>query len=291
VPGGADTVSVASGQQYDPAGYTAGGQLYGLRKGAVVIREGHDFTAVQGPLGDEHAYRSTAVSIGAVRVAAVTASGHSVDVAPLDSAGPVRRLVSGSSLLAPAWDVFDGLWTLDRTRSGAVVSWTPVTDKGTNKPSVLDVPGVTGEDVRSFLVSRDGSRLVAVVGAPEGDTVVVSRIQRDDRGNVIGATPAATISDFAVGARVESLAWYSPTAVAVLQQLSDTSLVRTYSVDGAAAAASRLSLTRADQLRSLIGSPLTSAPLYAVTDDDLIDLSGDVSQPLPKDVTSLGYAG
>jgi len=291
LPGGTDVISVASGQQYDPAGYTAGGQIYGLDKGAVVVRDGRSFTPVQGPLGAEHAYRSTAVSVGSEWAAAVTLSGHSLDVAPLDTDGTVRRLVSGSSLLTPAWDVFGGLWTLDRTHAGAVVSWTPVTDKAATKPVVLDVPGVTGEDVRSFLVARDGSRLVADVRGSAGDTLVVSRIQRDDRGNVIGATGATTISDFAVGARVEALAWYSPTAVAALQQLSDTSLVRTYSVDGAASAASRLSLTVGDRLTALLGSPASNVPLYAISDDDLIDLSGDVSQPLPKNITSLGYVG
>ena len=77
----------------------------------------------------------------------------------------------GQDLLKPAWDVAGRLWLVDRRETGAVVS--VVVDR---RQRAVQISGVSGARVKPFLVSRDGTRLVAVVRGPKGDQLVVSRI-------------------------------------------------------------------------------------------------------------------
>ncbi len=87
-------------------------------------------------------------------------------------------------MLRPAWDFAKRLWACRTPGQGAAV----VCVAGrAHRPA--PVPGITGEDVRRFLVSRDGSRLVAVVRGPV-PTASVSRLRYDADGGVTGASRA-----------------------------------------------------------------------------------------------------
>ena len=80
---------------------------------------------------------------------------------------------------------------MDRRNTGAVVYYLR-----RGEMQVLDVPGVSGENVKDFLVSRDGSRLVAVVRNETGtDSIVVSRILTAGDGQVVQALPAREITE------------------------------------------------------------------------------------------------
>ena len=287
--------TVDSGAQFDPTGYADNNLLFGLRDGVVVSRSGPGFTPVAGPWGDPHDVSSLAVDLTAKRAAAVTSDGHGVLVGQL---GADRTLamapLSGTHLLRPAWDFADRLWLVDETRSGAEVRYLPPAPDGTpvaDRAITVRVPGVTGQDVTSFLVSRDGSRLVAVVHGPTGDSVVVSRLRSNDNGRVLGATHARVISNPGQGTvRIGMLAWKSPTAVVAVQQLSDTALMRVLSVDGSGSASA--TLTVGDRVSAIVGSPVGADTLYAVIRGKLLDLTGlGANLPIGKDVTSVGYVG
>ena len=273
---GAEDVPVNGFAQFDPTGYAANDDLWGLRDGRLVTYGDDGFTAVPGPWGSSaHDVRSIALSLQADTAAAVTSDGRSVLVGPAQESGTLQPApVRGHDLLRPQWDYADRLWLVDRTSAGAVVS---VLDHG--HLTRVDVPGVTGRDVRTFLVSRDGSRLVAVIHGTVGDTVVVSRLRSDAHGTVTGGTQARAISDPAEGAiRIQDLAWHSATSVVALQQLPETALIRILSVDGAASGFASASLTVGTPLRSLVGSPVSEDGLYATTADDrLLDLSGQAA--------------
>ena len=98
----------------------------------------------------------------------------------------------------------------------------------------VTVPGVTGRAVQEILVSRDGSRLVAVLRGRKVDRVLASRIQHDDTGRVLSLTTPQVLSLPDEGAaRIRDVGWRSPTTVSVLSDISDDfSQVRTFSVDG-----------------------------------------------------------
>ena len=100
------------------------------------------------------------------------------------------------------------------------------------------VPGVTGHDVQRFLVSRDGSRLVAVVRGRSADRLVVSRLLYNPAGRSVAGTRAraAALVRRAGSRRIRDVGWTSPTTLAVLYQPSRLGL------RGAAARRRRLHL-------------------------------------------------
>ena len=99
-------------------------------------------------------------------------------------------ITGATSLLEPAWDFAGRLWAVDRRADGAVVSYLAGDDVAT-----VEVPGISGADVKEFLVSRDGSRLVAVIRQRVSDVVVVSRLLQNSSGQVVRATRAQQVDE------------------------------------------------------------------------------------------------
>jgi hypothetical protein len=295
LPGGVTSYRVDGGAEYDPAGFHASPLLYGLRDGLVVSGTAGSLGAVNGPFGtDDQGIRSIGVDLEASRVAAVGPDGTSVLVGPLGTsedaqARPAMR--GATNLLKPAWDFADRLWLVDRTRGGARVSY--VEDETVTR---LRVPGITGERVRAFLVSRDGSRLVALLREASGaDALVVSRIEHGSSGRVVGATRAQRISaEGEVQLPIRAIAWWSPTSIAVLSPFTPLiAQVGLASVDGSPVDDDSSSSTVEGRLRGLAGSPTSDEALYGVTSDALIDLSRPDRglTPLGDGVTQVVYVG
>ena len=293
LPGGVTEVSVDQGAAFDPTGAQSSSLLYGLRRGLLSSGPSGELDPVAGPLGAERfGVRSVGVNLDATQVAAVTDDGRVVLTAPVRGpASDVRQVMSSATdVLRPAWDFADRLWLVDRAPGGARVSY--VED---GRPTTVTVPRVTGTSVRSFLVSRDGSRFVAVVHHPAGDALMVSRIRHDDQGAVLGASSARRISWEGGGRlRIRDIGWRTPTTIAALHVLTgDLSQVRTITVDGSPPGLDSLSTTLQGRVLSLAASPVASESLYAVTRSSLIDLSSPERgiAPLDPGVTSLGYVG
>lgn len=293
LPGGASEVSVDQGLEYDPTGFQASSLLYGLRDGLLVSGLPDALEPVAGPLGTtEYGVSTIAVNLNATRVAAVSGRGHSLLLAPLRGAdGSVHQVVAGAThLLRPVWDFADRLWVVDRAPGGARIWFL----EG-EETSPLEVPGLSGRRLRSFLVSRDGSRLVAVVHRPGGDVLMVSRVLYDDKGRVLRATRARAIAwDGAGRLNIRDVGWQTPSTVVVLYSLTkELSQVRTISVDGSPAGLDGLSTTLRVRTLGLASSPVPAESLYVVTRSSLIDLSnvdGGNSTAAPK-VSMLDYVG
>jgi hypothetical protein len=295
LPGGVTSYRVDGGAEYDPAGFHASPLLYGLQHGLVVSGTAGSLGVVNGPFGtDDYDIRSIGVDLEASRVAAVALNGSSVLVGPLGSSDDVqvrRALSDATNLLKPAWDFADRLWLVDRAPGGARVSYVDGDDA-----TRLRVPGITGERVRAFLVSRDGTRLVALLHEPSGaDALVVSRIEHGSSGRVVGATPAQRIStNGEAQLPIRSITWWSPTSIAVLSPFTpQIAQVGLASVDGSPVDDDSSSSTVEGRLRALAGSPTTDEALYGVTAESLIDLSGPERRltPLGEGVTQVVYVG
>jgi hypothetical protein len=203
----------------------------------------------------------------------------------------LAEVVSGATdLLPPAWDFADRMWLIDRARAGALVSL--VVD---GRPQLVEVPGISGEQVRHFLVSRDGSRLLAVVRRARGDVVVASRIQYDERGSLLAATAGRRLPWPTQGRpRILDLAWQTPTSVAVLYPVvRGLRQVRTLSVDGSPSALSIASPTLARDFQWLIGSPDATVDLFAAAPQGYTDLteSQRSARSADVDLSTLTYAG
>lgn len=293
LPNGRDEFSVQEGPEYDPAGYQTSPQLFGLADGLLLAGRTDtpaDLTPVQGPFGTTpHGLRSVAVDLAGKRAAGVTAAGTQVLLADVQRAGTAAVVAGrGRDLMRPAWDVLDRLWLVDRTPRGAEVSY--VRD---GRRRVVDVPGITGEDVQRFLVSRDGTRLVAVVRRPDTDVIRLSRLRGDEAGEVLSGAPAVAISDSSHGSvRVKDIGWQSPTGVLVLHQLADSAQIRTIGVDGAVSGFAATSVTVGEQVDALVSSPSGTQGAWAMAGTFLLGIAGEARDATLRDpVSGLTFVG
>ena len=302
-----DTVfSVDDGAELDPAVDRASAAVFGLREGRLVSGLPDALGPAAGPFGvDDYGLRSVAVNLDARTAAAVTEDGTTVlsapvtDGAPGDDTGeeaetaptPVRTVFAGGQdLLDPVWDFADRLWLVDRTSSGAVVR--QVTGR---RVTEVEVPGITGEQVSSVLVSRDSSRLVAVVRRGRSDVLAVSRLLHDEQGNPLRGTRAQVIR---IGPdpspRIRDLAWETPESIAALTRVAGQLWeVRTVSVDGAPSSVDSVA-TLEGRVRWLSASPSDSGGMFVVVgDEEAVDISGAVARPLALEpgLTDLDYVG
>ena len=296
-PDGAGVYAVDAAGAYDPTVAGASTDIFGLRDGALVVRDGNQLRAVPGPLGVPGAgLRSAAVNLEATLAVGVTLDGTRVLKAPSDE-GATRSedllsevFVGGTDLLPPAWDFADRVWLVDRTDDGAVVR---VIDR--DRTRTIDVPLVSGTQVKSFLVSRDGTRFAAVVRGPSGDQLRIGRIEANDRGAPSRiATTTSLVTDPGLPLRITDIAWNSPTSIAVLTPVvpRESFEVRTVSVDGSPSSPDAFSTTVSGRLTGLVGSEAVDLPTFGSTPTSLLDLLADASYGFLGDApTGLRYAG
>jgi Lipoprotein LpqB beta-propeller domain/Sporulation and spore germination len=271
-PGVSADVNVDDFSEYDPSVAWAATDLFGVRDRRVVTDDSQGEGRVSGPFGVlPVGPRSIAVDPLAQHIAAVTPDGRRVLESDRDgvsgrAARPsdIRTLYAGGTdLLRPAYDMYGQLWCVDRTRSGARLL---VARGGVSRP--VDVLGVTGARVSRFLVSRDGTRLVAELRRAGIDELVTARVRRDLQGGVVGATRARRLHLEGLPGRIQDIAWRTPTDLAVLVAPSPgSSEVLLAKVDGSSTAAelgTDAALFRGRVVR-LVSSPSTGTPLYVAT--------------------------
>ena len=246
-PGGDAEYAVTEGSQYDPAGSGANRLLFGLRDGAMVYGEPDSIDPADGPFGEPGAgLRSVSVNLDASTAVGVSADGTALLSAPVrdNAEAQPTTIARGTDLLPPAWDFTGRLWVVDNTATGARVAFR------LNGPlHTVEVPDVSGRQVRAFLISRDGTRFVAVVrgrdGAQVRDQIRAGRIHYDDQGMVTGARSVRGIPVEGVeSVKISDIAWTSPTSIIVVRPISGvTSEVSTVPVDGAPAESLSTSVT------------------------------------------------
>jgi hypothetical protein len=283
-----------AGDDFDPDGLRPVPDLYALDEGRVVTGTVGAFEDTLGPLGDgDDDLRSIGVSISGSHVAAVSGSGTELYLAPTEAPdGEVTTLVTGAiDLAVPNWDYRDRIWVLDRSAGRARVI---VVVDGAAR--FEDVPGITGRRVTKLLVSRDGTRLVAVVRGRKADRVVATRVRHDAAGAVLGFTPVTTLPLPDEGSpRIRDIGWRSPTSISVLSDITDDfSQIRTISVDGSPGEIVTGGATRSrDRIRSLVSAPVEGSEVFGVGRGVVVSLiSPDRLVPaLPEGLTSLTYVG
>ncbi|MDT0202097.1 LpqB family beta-propeller domain-containing protein [Nocardioides sp. AE5] len=285
---------VDTGAEFDPAGPDASPDLLGLRDGRLVSVVGATETATGGPFGRTSlGLRSVAVNLAGNRAAGVAGGGTTLlegSVRRGDGAGARTLLAGATDLLPPAWDHADRVWSVDRTADGAVLRVS--TEGGTAR---VDVDGITGEQVTAFLVSLDGSRLVAAVRTPGGDEIRISRLA--GAGATVRATGAQRLPvGLGEGTSITDIAWQSPTRVLVLQDVAEgLSQVSSVPVDGSptTSGAGRGEGVVRHDLVQLVASVAPEAPVLAVDSNGTVhELGGDRGMPLPDEgLASLGFGG
>lgn len=283
IPGQGSPQSVTAWPQFDPAVSSASRELFGIRDGALVALSGSGLELVGRFGGAEYALRDGAVDLSGGTAAAVTEDGTTVVLVPRAAAGgevpppesTVVAYASGADLLRPAWDVFGQLWLVDRTVDGARLLL--VREGETMR---VPAPGLTGRDVSAFVVSRDGTRLVAVVPGATGDELLVARVLRGQDGRVLGLTRARPLPLAQSGIdEIRDLAWNSEGALAVLTGPSpESSQVLLALVDGSTSTADSTSVAEIFRRRavSVVASPTPGSAVYLSEQAGaLVELAGD----------------
>jgi hypothetical protein len=208
--------------------------------------------------------------------------------------GPEEAMtvLDGPGLLRPAWDFAGRLWEVQDTAAGASVVYIDHTG-----PHVVRVPGLTHQEVTRFLVSRDGSRLVAVLRGASADRIVVSRIRYDPSGRAVSGTRARRIPWVSNGSsRIRDIGWTSPTTIEVLDRISPSqSEARILNVDGSTAADEAAATTISGRVTGLVTSPVgfPETP-YAMLPNSLFVLASVDTSPTTIDIPGLRhitYAG
>jgi hypothetical protein len=268
LPGTRVDVGVGTWSDFDPAVAWASTALFGIRDRRVVAVTGEDEQRVGGPLGAQPlGLRSIGVDLPAQHVAGVTADGSRVLEAAVTAparTAPRTVYAGGADVLRPAYDLYGQVWVLDRTAAGARLS---VVRAGSARE--VPVPGLSGRSVVRFVLSRDGTRLVAQVREDGRDSLVLARVQRDEKGRVRRAGPAVPLPLVGAGtASIRDLAWRTPGSLAVLAGPSaGTSQLLVVKVDGSSTPeelSTNAELFRGGALR-LVTSPAVGAPLYIGT--------------------------
>ncbi|WP_322936835.1 LpqB family beta-propeller domain-containing protein [Nocardioides bizhenqiangii] len=294
LPGAETQYDVGAADEFDPTDTGSEGVLYGLRRGRLVVGGFGELDAVNGPFGRvAHDLASVAVSPGGRRVAAVTGDRRQALVGPLrapreDGRG-IEVLTDGTDLTRPTWDASGRLWLLDRGPGGARLLVSD--DRSTVRE--VEVAGVTGTDARRILVSRDGTRLVALIGDADGDRLVAVRIVLSPLGRVEGAVDPTVIWSVR-GSRATDVAWAGPAQVAVLTPTRPGELfeLETVAADGATVGVDTLSTIVSGRVVGLAAEPWPETPIYAVARDGLIDISSSGDR-VTTDIRAreLDYAG
>jgi hypothetical protein len=267
---GATVFQVGTPDRFDPTVSLGSALVYALRRGLLVSGQAKVLTKLDGPFGTiDQGIASFAVSLDGAQVAATTPD--NLLVGPVQGRGAATTVLAGSGpLLRPAWDFAGRLWAVEDGPAGAVVD--VITDGRRHR---VPVPGVSGRDVRRFLVSRDGSRFVAVIHGRKADRIVVSRLRYATQGRAVGATRAQVVPWLAGGrARIRDIGWLSPTSIAVLHLLThDVSEVRTLAIDGSTPASEAATTPIAGRVAGLATSPVLNETSFAVLPGNLLDLS------------------
>lgn len=291
---GRSEFAVSDGAAVDPTGFQSSPDLYALRNGLLV----HGPLGAQVPTGggfgtSTYGASAMAVNLTGDVVAEVTGNRQAVlKGSPAGDHDRVEQVVSSATaLLRPSWDFADRLWVIDQTAAGATVEIV----SGRSLRSI-QAPGIAGRNVRSFMVSRDGSRLVAIVAGKDTDHLLVSRILHDDQGRVLRLSRARDITaGIGQGVRLGDVAWRSPTTIVVALRLTDDlSQIRTLSVNGSPPQDDQFTATTiSGAIAYLISSPVEAQTMYAVTSKGAYDIT-DRNQPMvPLDSRTLGitYVG
>ncbi|HEY1116729.1 MAG TPA: LpqB family beta-propeller domain-containing protein, partial [Acidimicrobiales bacterium] len=292
LPGGTEQYSVDAAAAVGPAGPGVGRTLYGVSQGRLVSGRPGELEAVSGIFGAEGAgIDAVAVSPDDQTAAATDLGGSRVLLAPVRASATQttpQTVLSGGRYARPTWDSAGRLWVLERRPGGSVV-W--LSQDGRLRQ--IRVPGVTGEQGRELIVSRDGTRLIGVVRTAGGDRVVGARVFIGGRGRV-SRTGRPFLVRPAEGGTITDLCWTGPIRVGILTTAAPDSLyeIDVQAADGATVGGDVLASIVSGKVLGIAGSPVADSPLFSLQEDQYVDMVGQRAyDATPEGLSALDYAG
>ena len=146
-------------------------------------------------------------------LAALTPAGV-IKTSSIDPGVAALLVDSRTGIVGIEFDRQDYLWSLGRARGSDVFATFTNGDR-----TRVQAPWLTGEAVRGFSISPEGSRIAILVAGAQKNRVLVSAIVRDLSGTPIELAPPIEIGS-EIGAP-SHLSWVGPTTVAVVNSTPD----------------------------------------------------------------------
>jgi hypothetical protein len=206
---------------YDPDALSANASAYFIRDGAVWTTKD---APLAGPAG-RRSYRAVSVapSIDETSVAVVrrTAEGRELSLGP---PGALRSAVSGSTLTRPSWGSQSReVWTVRDGRDVLLVA----VDGHTTRVDVPQQPKIGA--IRALSLSRDGSRVAVVAGAPGREQLWIGVVIRETGSTQIQGLRLVDVGD----APVSDVSWSDAvTVIALARSGEQDSSFYSIEVDG-----------------------------------------------------------
>ncbi|MGW4734859.1 LpqB family beta-propeller domain-containing protein [Streptomyces shenzhenensis] len=250
---------------------------------------------VPGPLGDgSKEFGSVAVARDERSAAGVSSDGKSLYVASLTSDGSLdaplvasKGATKADRLATPSWDARGDLWVVDRDPGDPRLL---LLEQGTGKPQTVRTPGLSGH-IKDVRVAADGVRMALVVEEGGRQSLLVGRIERDDRS---GQGPAVLeLRSAAPGLEeVTAMSWAGDGRLVVVgREQGGVQQMRYVQVDGSAPeGGAPAALTG---VKAITASEDDRVPLVAYSEDDgIVRLpSGAQWQKVVKDGSAPIYPG
>jgi Lipoprotein LpqB beta-propeller domain/Sporulation and spore germination len=227
VPRPVSAVTIVQAPEPNPQPVGLRHRSFGVLEGSRVVSD--VLQRAVGALGPSSVTISDRQGLAAVGTAAgisiVTRSGNRTSTRLVD-----RRV----DLIAPALDPEGWVYSVPRGQPDALVAHDRV---GHALPVATPFPA--GADVRSIEVSRDGSRLLALLETGSGARALVAGIVRDGSGRPLRLTTAVFPVVVAPGVAVDAT-WVDPGAVATVTQDQDGDQVTIQQLGGESSSGGRL---------------------------------------------------
>jgi hypothetical protein len=122
-----------------------------------------------------------------------------------------RTLLTGSALVAPSVDRLGWIWTASAADGGQLTAVS-----GSGQAVVIGSDWLQGRTVRSLRVARDGTRIAVVSSGPDGVSVDVAAVVRDDSGTPQQLSEASRVATTLADAT--RVVWVDESTLGVLGQ-------------------------------------------------------------------------
>ncbi|OUC90821.1 LpqB family beta-propeller domain-containing protein [Streptosporangium minutum] len=170
---------------------------------------------VQGRAGEKDGTRTRPAISGQGQVAALSADGTKVSVAPLAPGGEWQDWVTGDSLTPPSWDRYDTLWTVNRPNGHSSV----VVRRDGRQQYQVWAPDLNAVHVTSLKVARDGVHVAVVVKNGTEEEVKIGTVVGQGDGTRI--TDLQSVVDGDGNQTIKDIAWKDGKTLYVLTGKSD----------------------------------------------------------------------
>ncbi|MDN0197214.1 LpqB family beta-propeller domain-containing protein [Streptomyces sp. S.PNR 29] len=248
-----------------------------------------------GALGEgDTAMRSVAVSRDEHTAAGVSLDGKALYVGSLVSGGSLGDPVLVSHgrteddrLTPPSWDARGDLWVADRDAADPRLL---LLQKGAGDPVEVKVPGLDGR-IRAVRVAADGVRIALVVEKDGKGSLLIGRIERDERS---GERPAVTVLELRSATpeleEVTAMSWAGDSRLVVVgREHGGVQQMRYVQVDGSTPEApAPAALTG---VKEIAASEDERLPLVAYSEDGIVRLPSGAQWQKVTEGTAPVYPG